>query len=193
MNKVKFHICVGTYLLLAMLLLLLPLPWIIAACIAAAVHECFHIGAVWLCAGSVGRIRVGEAGARIDTQLHSRVKAIFCLLAGPAGGLLLLLFARWIPRIAVCGAVHSLYNLLPIEPLDGGQALRCVTELLIPQKADKVCRVVQRCFLVGIFLVGIYGCICLKLGLFPLILALGLILKAKSVKTPCKPVFFGLQ
>ncbi len=56
-------------------------------------------------------------------------KSVICILSGPMGSLLLFLFVRWIPRIAFCGLLQGIYNLLPIYPLDGGRVVRCMLDL----------------------------------------------------------------
>jgi stage IV sporulation protein FB len=105
---------------------MLPLRWLIAAFLAAAFHELCHIFAVILCGGRVKSLQIGGRGAVISAGRMSTAKNIYCILSGPMGSLLLLPFAPWIPRIAICGLFQGLFNLLPIYPLDGGRALRCI-------------------------------------------------------------------
>lgn len=112
-----------------MLFLLLPLRWILCAAIAAAFHEACHILAVSLCGGKVQKLDVGDRGAVILADGMSAGKTLICVLAGPIGSLLLMLFVRWIPRIALCALAQGIYNLLPIYPLDGGRAIRCVQDM----------------------------------------------------------------
>ena len=112
--------------LAAMCVLMLPLRWLVAAFLAAAFHELCHILAVILCGGRVQSLKIGGRGAVISAGRMSTAKNIYCILSGPMGSLLLLLFAPWIPRIAICGLFQGLFNLLPIYPLDGGRALRCI-------------------------------------------------------------------
>ena len=124
---------------LALGLLILPLRWLLAAILAAAFHEGCHWLAVRLCGGSITALRIGSSGAQMDAVGLSAGKNLICSLAGPVGGLFLLLFMQWIPCIALCALCQSAYNLLPIGPLDGGQALRSFCRLTVPKLENSIC------------------------------------------------------
>lgn len=122
----KFTISPSACILTALTILLLPLRWIICVILAAAFHEWCHYIAVKLCGGRVETLSVGNRGAVLYADDMSALKTLICTLAGPMGSLFLVLFIRWIPRIALCAMVQGLYNLIPIYPLDGGRAIRCI-------------------------------------------------------------------
>ena len=126
------------FLMGALLLLTLPLPWFAAAVAAAGIHEAGHLLAIRLLGADARKIQVGSTGAKIHTSFSEPWREFLCAAAGPVAGLLLLLAARWFPRIAVCGLVQSIYNLLPVYPLDGGRMLFCVLEGMAPGKAEKI-------------------------------------------------------
>ena len=161
----RFAISPSACILAAMMLLLLPLRWIICALIAAVFHEICHALAVYFCGGKIEELSVGDRGAVMRADALHPVKKLICVLAGPIGGLLLVLLVRWIPRIAFCALVQSAYNLLPIYPLDGGRALRCI----LP---DRHCRVIQVVFLSAIWAFAVYLTVIQQLGIVPLIVAL---------------------
>ncbi len=167
LSSLRFSISPSACVLGAMLLLILPLRWIFAAIFAASFHEFSHALAVYLCGGKIEEFSVGNRGAVMRSNSLSAGKTLICVLAGPVGSLLLVLFMRWIPRIAFCALVHTTYNLLPIYPLDGGRALRCI----LP---DRLCCVIQAVFLSVIWAVAIYLAIFRHFGLFPLIFAFAL-------------------
>ena len=185
--EISAYLC----LLLALSLFLLPLQWVLAAIVAACIHEACHIFAIRIFGGKVSGISAGMDGASIGIATMSESKECICALAGPIGGLILLLFARWIPRIAVCAAIQSLYNLLPLYPLDGGRALRCITQMIMPQFADKLCAWIEIICLIGITALALYAYFFLKLGILPLFFA-GL-LWHKTKNTPCKAAVLKVQ
>lgn len=192
-GKFESKVSPSVWITLAMMLLMLPLKWIIAAILAAAVHELCHAAAVLLCGGRISQLQIGENGAVMFATPLLPVQEMFCLLAGPAGGLLLLLFLKWIPRTAICAAVQSAYNLMPLWHLDGGRALRCLLRWLSPGRAEKICLWAGRSFLAALFALAAYGTVFLDLGILPLILVAGVYLRTKSVKIPCKPVAEKVQ
>ena len=120
---------------LALTLLGLPLPWVAAAVLAAAVHELCHYLAIAALGGQVGRIAVGSGGAAMELGCLSPVRELLAAAAGPVGSLSLMLMGRFFPRLALCGLVQGLFNLLPIYPLDGGRILRRALELALPDRA----------------------------------------------------------
>lgn len=174
----------GALILLALMLLLLPLRWLLAAFVAAIFHELCHFAAVWLCGGHISDFQVGNMGAVMRAEHLSRGKALFCILAGPLGGLLLLFTAKWFPLVAVCALCQSAYNLLPIEALDGGHALRCAAELLLsPRAAKNLCTWAERLCLLAIGVGAMYTSVILRLGFMPLLLALAIFVRKISLQT----------
>ena len=126
------------------LLLLLPLRWLMAALLAACIHEAWHILAIRLMGGRILEIRIGATGAVIETEPLSPTGELLAALAGPTGSLSLLLLAKWIPCTALCALVHALYNLLPLYPLDGGRVLHCLlSKLFSPRLARKAANVIE--------------------------------------------------
>ena len=192
MNNIRIGFAV--WLLLAFTLLMLPLQWIVAFILAAGFHELCHYWAVRLCGGTVYSVTLTAVGAVMEASPQSSWKAIFCALSGPAGGLLLVLLARWIPRIALCAGIHSAYNLLPMSGLDGGNALRYLLELFLsPPTCEKVCRSVESILLIWMLFWGFYGTFILQIGFLPFGIALFMILRSGKGKFPCKERRKGLQ
>lgn len=120
----------GFLIFAAVLLLTIPLRWILAVFLAALVHELGHGLAVRLLGGNVSGAAVSLRGSRLEVSPMTPGRELVCVLAGPAASFLLLCFARLLPRIAICGLIQGVYNLLPIYPLDGGRAVRCLSALL---------------------------------------------------------------
>ena len=124
LKRIRIH--EDFYFFTAVLLLLLPLRWIVAAFLAALFHKLGHYGAVRLLGGSVVSGEISCHGAKMTAAPMSPKAELLSVLAGPAASLLLLLLRHLFPRIAICGLIQGVFNLLPIYPLDGGKALRCI-------------------------------------------------------------------
>ena len=112
-------------LYLAAMVLLVPGPWLVSVWFAAIFHELCHLVSIILLRHPIRKIILSASGVCILTEPMPPLHEWLCALAGPLGGMSLLLFAKQWPMAAVCAAAHSLYNLLPIYPADGGRALRC--------------------------------------------------------------------
>lgn len=180
MGNERIRLSGGFCVMLALMLLLVPLKWLLASVLAAAFHEACHYLAIRACTGKCEGMKLYSYAAHMPLPEMSRRKEMLCALAGPIGGLCLLPLARWMPCLALCGAMQSCYNLLPIHPLDGGRALRSGLLLILPPpKAAAVCRVAETLCKAGISLLALYGCFWLKLGIFPLLMAALLLIRAK--------------
>lgn len=182
-NNLQLIITPGAWILGALMLLILPLNWLLAAGTAAFFHELCHYLALSLCAVPVFRVQISGRGAMMDTAPMGLRQEFLCALAGPLGGLFLLLFIRHIPRIAICAGVQSLFNLLPVYPLDGGRALRCLAQrYLPPDGAALLLKWTARLCLGGIVVLGLLAAIRYHLGLLPLLLAIILCIRTKKEK-----------
>ena len=110
-------------LLWAFFLITFPLPWLLSAVLAALIHELFHLLMIRFQGGCVQRIDIALFGARIDAAMADDTDGFLAVLAGPVGSLLLCFLYPWEPRLAICGLVQGIYNLVPIRPLDGWRLL----------------------------------------------------------------------
>ena len=180
METDRLELSAGFCFLFALLLLLVPLKWLLSGVVAAVFHELCHLVAIRVRTGRRSGLRLHAFAAHMPMPEMSRGREAICALAGPIGGLCLVMLSRTCPRVAVCATLQSAYNLLPVYPLDGGRALQCLLVMrFTPPKAMRIGVVVAFISKAGIVLVALYGCFILKLGLFPLLLALLLLMRAK--------------
>lgn len=116
----------GWVLLMAGLYYVNPLGcfWPMAA--AMACHELGHWAALRLSGVPVRRLRLGMAGAVLETGPMDYRQQLVCALAGPAANVLLLPVGRRFPAFGAVCLVLALFNLLPVPPLDGSRALEAV-------------------------------------------------------------------
>ncbi len=179
------NISSGTFLLYTVLLLTLPLPWIIAAFSAALFHELCHIACAVLSGATVERFRVTPYGASIHAIFSGTVQELLCALAGPAGSLSLVLFARHFPRLAICGVIQGLFNLLPLFPLDGGRIIRCLAYILFPSCAHQILKHLEPLFFALFLLVLLIFSVQLSVPAF--------LFAIPFLKRPCKPLQIKVQ
>lgn len=182
-NRIPVTVSGWAYLYLAVLLLLVPIRLLLAVLISAAVHEISHLIAIRMLGLQVYSVHVGIQGAKIHAQPMHEKQELLCAAAGPLGGLLLVPLFRWIPAVSLCAAVHTLYNLLPVYPADGGRLMRCGAKLLLPGKlSDAVCTVIEVFSLSAIVALCVYGAVFLHLGIIPIVLAASLLLSSAKNK-----------
>ena len=176
----------------AVAILVLPLDWLLSCMVAILVHECSHLIAIFLCTGTWEGVAFGFGGAEIYLPGLSRGKELACALAGPLGGLCLTLLAPWFPKLAVCALVQSLYNLLPVYPLDGGRAVKCLTDMLLPVSYSEFASAfLSALCLGGLLALGVYAWLVLEFG--PVLFVASLVILLKSRKFPCKAAHLAVQ
>ena len=188
-RKLQVQISAGALIFLAVLLLLLPLQWVIAVLLAAIFHELCHGLAILLCGGRLDGIFISGSGAVMETTPMSAGREVFCAFAGPLGSFLLLFFARWMPRTAICGVIHGLYNLIPLFPMDGGRILRgLLYTVLFPPTAHRVFLWSQR--IVAALLFIACAMLSFRIGIFGVILLIYLFWRRWRENTLAKNAFW---
>lgn len=133
--KPDIRIEAGACIVGAATILIVPLRWLMGAAVAAGVHEMGHLLALKGMGVRITGVAIGVGGAKIRTAPMTRWQELIAAAAGPGAGLLLVLFARWVPCCAVCAAVQTAFNLLPLGKQDGKRILRCVAG----ERVSKVC------------------------------------------------------
>ena len=132
-NETKITVSVWAVVLLAVFVICTS-PIVLAAVILAALcHEWGHYGILRACGAKVEDLRISVYGAQIrlaTRPILSYGREMLAALAGPAVNILLaLLLTRWGERselfyiLSGAQVVLGGFNLLPLRPLDGGNAL----------------------------------------------------------------------
>ena len=174
------------YFYAAFMLIVIPLPWIVAWFLAALIHEFYHCIVTVLLGKRIYSLEIGLNGAQIYTEPLSEVETLLCALAGPFGGILLISLSTYIPRIAVCALFQSAFNLLPVYPLDGGRALLSIARHFLKEEtAAKACAVIR---LVALIIIVAFAAVVSfhNKGALPLLLAIALAVRMMKIKIPCK-------
>ncbi len=182
------------YIFLAVSLVLLPLQWLGAWLLALVIHELCHYICLKVCGVRVYSVAVSCKGIFMRTDSISYGKEALCAYAGPIGALLVLLFARYVPRTAICTLLLSSYNLLPLYPMDGGRGLHSVLRKLFAEEtADRIEGYTETAVLIVICGAAVYAVAKLGLGLLPAAVALMLLWRNGKIKFPCKNRRLGVQ
>ncbi|NCB51014.1 MAG: hypothetical protein EOM54_03895 [Clostridia bacterium] len=133
MKKPKITVSGGGLLLLAALWFFLDTVTFFALILAVFVHEAGHIAALRLFGSGVKDFRADISGALISGRTGLAPSGeLCCAAAGPVSGLLYAIAASaagnaagsaFLLQSAGISLVLSVFNLLPVFPLDGGRIL----------------------------------------------------------------------
>jgi len=175
-----------SYIAAAVLLLIIPLDWLIAAVLAAIFHEICHLAAILFCDGAIESIVVGLGGTEIIACLNGKRKEFIAILSGPLGSFLLVGLCHTFPKLAICAFIQGLFNLLPILPLDGGRMAQCILLCFWPEKIRQLQKITEGIAVTGTLILLIAACLILKLSLLSVVSCVFLFLKVVFRKTPCK-------
>ena len=174
------------FLLLVAFALVCGWEWLLASLLAALVHEAGHLLVLRFFGGGGGRLCVDAAGFRWERRgrLLSYGQEISVLLAGPLANMLfaflLAFFAGetgWKPGFFLAGSqlVLGSFNLLPVLPLDGAQALELLLSWLTdPFFAARLTEAVSLLTL-GMLLASSVWVLSLTSACFPLLSVLALL------------------
>ncbi len=174
------------YIGIALGLLFVPVHWVGAWLLAAMIHELFHYVAIRLCRVPIFKLQIGVGGIRMHTGAMHVWQELLCALAGPVSGFLLIFAAKHYPALAICGCVQSVYNLLPLFPMDGGRALKSALQLVFRTPlSTKIFNILQRIVLGILAVLALYMTFKLLLGPLPLLFLMILLWKNGTIKIPC--------
>jgi Zn-dependent protease len=186
-GKVQISYSRILYLYFSVLLLFIPVRLLLAAVASAVVHELFHIAALKIMKIDIYAVHIGTRGARLETAPMDDKEELLCALAGPLGGFMLLFLFRWLPVMALTGAVQSLYNLIPIYPTDGGRALRSGMNLILPQRFTSIMIYITEIIALStIMTFCVYGSVYLRLGVIPVLFSVVMLFQSANRNNPCK-------
>lgn len=143
------------------------------------IHESGHWIAVRLSGGRILSVSVELGGLSMLSTPLTNGKKMISILCGPLVGFLPALLCRGFPELAVCSFLLTVYNLIPVRPLDGGRALE-----LILHNHSRLNRLIEIMVIVGGICFCLYLSIRYKLGVLLLLTMVQLLMKNR--KLTCK-------
>ena len=127
---------------------------------AAVIHELGHAAAIYACGGCISGVSLSACGAVIrQGRFLSYGADCIISLAGPAAGIA----AAWLlciwgfPVAAGANSMLSLFNCLPVLPLDGGCALRSLLACRWDGSIDRMDRVLLYSSCLCSFVITLFG------------------------------------
>lgn len=185
-HRIKWEVRSGFFIIFAVSLLVIPFPWVVGWFLAAATHELGHLLAMYLLKVRIYTVRLDCYGAKIETESMIPKTELICSAAGPLLALTLILLCRKFPYLAICAAAQSVFNLLPVYPMDGGRMLHCLCSIILN---ERISNAVSKCvsFITLLFL-GVTGVYLgwKYLGFISLLPCIILVAKRFEGKFPCK-------
>lgn len=186
-GSVHVSITAGFCISLAASICILPASWVGSWLLAIAVHEFSHCITILLCGCKLQTVRLTSFGAEITAHMNRCWQEIFCSLAGPVGGLTILLLHNLLPIAALCTLVLSAYNLLPLRNLDGGRALYALLRTIFTQdQANNFCILTDKTVRVFIFILALFLSFRLQWFIPLAFSAVLLFPKKRRIKSTCK-------
>lgn len=138
----------------------------VAAFACCAVHEAGHLLALFCFSAPPKAVVFGPFGMRIDRgdKSLSYTREAVCAFAGPAANfvsalMMLALGVRFakLERFALLDAGIGIFNMLPIEPMDGGLALRSLLLWRFDERsAERVLNILTAVLLVPLTVCGVF-------------------------------------
>lgn len=130
---------------------------------AALAHELGHLAAMWALGAEISRVRITFGGPVLEYGGAFSGRQELCVLAaGPLGGMLfgLLCFSLHTEYFTYVGAIAllaTLFNLLPVVPMDGGRLMQILLEEVMPEThAAVVMRLMGNLCAVGVVVTGLW-------------------------------------
>lgn len=183
----------SVFLMAAFLTLLIPFNWLFSVILASVFHETGHFAAICMTGGKVESVTVSFTGIQIHSAILHRRNELICAAAGPLASMLLLVFSHSVPKLAICGAVQGMFNLLPVYPMDGGRMLNCLVQWLLPGRADRICKAAEHLILLIFLVISMIALYRFRGGLLSVICILTAFTRLLSGKIPCKSGEIAVQ
>lgn len=131
---------------------------------AALAHELGHLTAMWALRAEISALRLTPCGPVIEYRGDLTRRQEMCILAaGPLGGIFFALFCfhmgtAYFSYAGAIALLATIFNLLPVEPMDGGRLLRLLLEEILPVRTSAVIlRLCGNLCAVGVILTGIWA------------------------------------
>ena len=148
--------------------------WIIPCALAIIIHELGHILTSIFLKVQIKCIRTSILGARLEMDGDiSYLDEMLIAFAGPFLGFCAFLFtfyyaqhSQQIMTFSIISLSLSIFNLFPIDTLDGGRIIKCLLFYLFPlSKAEKIMRIISFFTLFFFWLTSVYIMLKLSSGL----------------------------